>query len=136
MDFLSAAAPVLVALGGLGGVAAIVQAFRGRGKDKADAAAVISSSATDLLEPMRAELTRLQESQQKQAEHQQQQAQEHEAALEKINRRVSELESTVRGYERREWALVRFIRALIDSHVRHAPEAPLPPTPTDLIDLI
>ncbi|GAA2182180.1 hypothetical protein GCM10009847_26770 [Leucobacter tardus] len=131
--FLSDIGPYLVSGGIFGAIAtvavAIITSRSKRGTERADAAATITESATDLLTPMREELARLREDQRQQAE-------DHRAELQILTRRVAKLEGMVEEYARREWALVRYVRALIDSHRRHAPGAELPPVPQALTDLI
>jgi uncharacterized protein YydD (DUF2326 family) len=50
---------VLAALGSLGWLANVIQAILGRGKGRADAAAVVADSAIELLAPFREEIRAL-----------------------------------------------------------------------------
>lgn len=125
--------PLLVSGGIVGAIAtvavAVITSRSKRGTERADAAATITESATDLLTPMREELARLRADQREQAE-------AHREDLQTLTRRVAKLEGMVEEYARREWALVRYVRALIDSHRRNAPDADVPPIPQNLSDLI
>lgn len=137
---LSDFGPLLVSGGLLMAVATVVVAIitsrSKRGTERADAAATIAKSATDLLEPLRAEIARLEEGQREQAENQREQAKNHREDLQILTRRVATLEGMVEVYARREWALVRYVRVLIDALRLHAPEEAIPPVPQNLSDLI
>lgn len=110
MDW-AAILPAFLGLLGGGSVAAIITAFATRGKTRADAAAVVTDSAVDLLKPLRDEIR-------------------------EIRSRLTAVEEQLRAEERRSWAAIGYIRKLIDSHRQHAPDVPLPDVPDPLRDII
>lgn len=103
--------PIILAVIGGGSVAALVTGLLTRGKTKADAAAVVSDSAIDLLKPLREEIS-------------------------DIRARLAAVEEQLRAEERRSWAAIGYIRRLIDSHRKYAPDAPLPDVPEPLRDIL
>jgi chromosome segregation ATPase len=115
-------APILLALGailtGLAGIAAVITAFSGRGKSRAEAAASLTNTATELIEPLRTELKSVRDD------------------LTDARERLTTVEQKLRDEEQRSWSLVAYIRRLIDSHRRHAPDAPIPDPPTGISDII
>ena len=109
---------LFIGIGGGAGFSALVAAFAGRGKQRADAAAVMTGATGATIAALRTELEAVQED------------------VRELRREVSEVSQQLYREQRTVASAARYIGALLRIIRDHAPDAQVPDPPDELRDLV